>query len=158
MRNKRPKKSQTLEARTWYGPRATVVIGPGFRHSSGWGTLRIPHPPVVNWLLRRGLREKNRLDLAGAHEMAHMETAPFFLLYAAISMAAASRAGGGALSVAAALVGAQAVWEMLSEALIIALDRVGYRLRYAGARRLPRLLFWCSMGLLAVLPWVAGAG
>src|SRR4030067_962928 len=41
--------------RTWYGMNGTVVIGPGFRHSTGLGGLLLPHPPVVNQLLRHRL-------------------------------------------------------------------------------------------------------
>jgi hypothetical protein len=54
------KTSLKIQVRTWYGVGGTVIIGPGFRHKSGIGNLIIPHPALVNWLLRLGLLEKLR--------------------------------------------------------------------------------------------------
>src|SRR3990172_5998398 len=45
--------------RTRYGMNGTVVIGPGFRHGAGLGGLLLPHPPVVNQLLRHRLPSRS---------------------------------------------------------------------------------------------------
>jgi hypothetical protein len=71
------KKEITVQNRTWYGVNVTVIIGPTFLHKAGWGSLLIPHPPVVNWLLRKDLMDKARDALCVKHEIGHFETLPF---------------------------------------------------------------------------------
>ena len=53
-----------------------VIIGPGFMHKSGVGRLIIPHPSVINWLLRLGLLENSRNALRVTHEFGHLQSAP----------------------------------------------------------------------------------
>ena len=35
----------------------TVIIAPGFLHRTGLGWFLIPHPPLINMLLRQGLQK-----------------------------------------------------------------------------------------------------
>ncbi len=72
---------QILMHRTWYGITATVNLQSRFVHKSGLGTLLVPHPAAVNWLLRRGLKMETAISLIIKHEFGHLQTVPFALLY-----------------------------------------------------------------------------
>lgn len=144
------KTAQTLHRRTWFGLYATVTIGPGFVHKAGVGKVLIPHPPLVNWLLRRDLSDRVGLKLSFLHEMGHFQTAPFIVPYAIALLAGAFIAGGFKLpEVLIVLVGIQAAWELLSEALTIIGDISYYRKCYEGTPKLPRITFWAAAGMLA---------
>ena len=82
------KTSKRTKVRTWYGMDGTVIIGPGLRHKSGIGTLIIPHPAAVNWLLRLGLLENCSSTLRINHEIGHLQSAPLAVLYTAANYTA----------------------------------------------------------------------
>lgn len=137
------------EQRTWYGVNAVIMIGPGFIHKAGVGKLLIPHPPIVNWLLRRGLPEKTKVALGLAHEFAHFQTAPVALPYI-FGLLAGAIAGGhsGVLQILVLLISTHATWEMMSEMWTIGRDRRFYRDSYAEVSPGPRIFFWlCTAGL-----------
>jgi hypothetical protein len=146
--------AQTLQRRTWFGLFATVTVGPGFVHKAGVGKVLIPHPPVVNWLLRRGLSDRVGLKLSFLHEMAHFQSAPFVVLYAIAILTGTYAAGPLNLpQVLFVLVGIQAAWEMLSEALTIIGNSPYYHRCYKGLPKLPRITFWTAAGLLTAGAW-----
>ncbi len=139
----------------WFGLRAKVTIGPGLVHKSGFGAFTIPHPPIVNWLLRKGLSCRSNRDLSFAHEFAHFRTAPLLLLYLLIVLIVAyarNRMTIGVLFLLMASV--QAVWEMASESLVKLRDPEAYRSAYRVMTRFPRTLFWTTAGMLAVAGWL----
>jgi hypothetical protein len=149
------KTAQTLHQRTWFGLYATVTIGPGFVHKAGRGKVLIPHPPVINWLLRRGLADRERLELSFFHEMAHFQTAPFIVL-AAIAILTGSFAADRfhIPEVLFFLVGIQAAWEMLSEAWTIIGNTSYYCECYKGIPKLPRITFWTATVMLTTAGWL----
>ncbi len=146
--------SHRCDIRTWYGIHGTVVIGPGFRHSAGLGGILLPHPPIVNWLLRHGLPEGAGLDLNVRHEISHLHTLPLAFLHAAALAALtilSDHAGGAGIILGAA--GAFAGWELMSEALTALSDLESYRREYRGVTAFRRVLFWSLMAALASAPW-----
>jgi hypothetical protein len=54
------KTSRRIKVQTWYGMGGTVIIAPGFLHRTGLGWFFIPHPPLINLLLRQGLLKNSR--------------------------------------------------------------------------------------------------
>jgi len=148
------KEAKTVYLRTWYGINATVSIGPGFIHRAGWRNFLIPHPPLVNWLLRRGLNENDACTLSVTHEFAHFQSAPLALPYTVGLIALAASEGLSFFSVVTIIISTHAAWEFLSEILTILHNRQFYRRCYNGISSISRRVFWISMSVLALLGWV----
>jgi hypothetical protein len=152
----KPSGSETRYRRVWFGANARVTIGPGFLHRAGLGGFAIPHPPLANWVLRLGLSGHLSRDLTFAHEFAHFQTAPAAVAHMIVLLAGAYLRGNrGVTTVLMTLVSTQAIWELLSEALVVAEDPWGYRAAYGGISRLSRILFWLVAAVLASAGWVA---
>lgn len=135
--------------------RATVTIGPGFIHRAGLGRVLLPHPPVINWLLRRGLTENARYALSFTHEFGHLQSTPMALLYMAAMIAAAFMMHNARpLEITVVLVSAHATWEMTAEVITIAGDNRLYRQSYAGIAISPRVVFWILTGALTIIGWI----
>ena len=147
-------RSDTKTQRIWYGVTATVVIGPGFRHQAGLGRFLIPHPPLVNWLLRRRLHEAKRHALSFTHEIGHFQTAPLALIYTIAEIAVAYAGGATGWLLGVILLSAFAAWEILAEVYTIAGSREFYDLCYRGTSRIPRLLFWTFAAVLTLVGWI----
>jgi hypothetical protein len=149
------RKTKMLNTRTWYGVNATVIIGPGFLHRGGYGKLLIPHPPVINWLLRRGLVPTVRENLSFAHEFGHLKSAPVALLYTAANFAALLAVGKTTvLTVMLLLISTHAAYEIMAEVITIRHDHQLYRHCYKNVSKIPRAIFWFSMILLALMGWL----
>ena len=143
----------TQMMRTWYGLTAYVTLGPGFLHRAGFGRVKIPHPPIANWILRQGLPADVKRRLSFVHEFAHFQTAPVVLVCMAALLTPAFVQGGIGLGETLVLLSStQAIWEILSEGLLIMEAPAAYRVYYDGIPLWPRVLFW-SAGVL-----VASAG
>lgn len=147
------KETKTVHLRTWFGVKADIRIGPGFIHRAGWRNFHIPHPPLVNWLLRRGLNENDYYTLSISHEFAHFQSAPLALPYTVGLMALAVGEGLSLLSMVTIIISTHAVWEILSEILTIRHDRQYYLRCYNGISSVPRRVFWISMSFLTLLGW-----
>jgi len=147
------KESKAVYLRTWYGVNATVSIGPGFIHWAGWRNFLIPHPPLANWLLRRGLNKNDTYTLSVAHEFAHFQSAPLALPYTVGLIALAAGKGFSLLSMVIIIISTHAVWELLSEILTIIHNRQFYRRCYKEISSVYRWVFWIAMSFLALLGW-----
>lgn len=145
--------AKTAHERTWYGVNATVRIGPGFIHRAGWGNFLIPHPPLVNWLLRRELNENDTYTLSVTHEFAHFQSAPLALPYTVGLIALAASEGLSFFSMVTIIISTHAAWEILSEILTIIHSRQYYLRCYNGISSVSRRVFWISMSVLALLGW-----
>ncbi len=153
------KGKKTRTRRTWYGAVATVSIGPGFWHEAGLGSLIIPHPPLINLLLRHGLSEEARTTLAFAHEFGHLQSAPLFLAYAALMVILnIARGSGNFPEIFFLLISAHATWEIGAEILAKAADYQQYREYYESVTPIPRLIFWTSTLTITVLGWLVAIG
>ncbi len=145
------KKAKSVRRRTWYGLHATITIGPGFIHRAGWKHFLIPHPPIVNWLLRRGLPPDEYDTLSLTHEFAHFQIAPLALPYTVGLIALAVGQDLAWLSMIIVIISTHAVWEILAEMLTILHDRKFYRRCYQRISIVPRRIFWISMSMLSFL-------
>ncbi len=147
-------KTRTTKMRTWFGVNATITIGPGFIHKVGLGSFLIPHPPVINWLLRHGLSEDMQYTLSCTHELGHFQSAPLALPYTVVMLALAFVTGHASLlEIILVLTSTHAAWEVMSEILTISSDVQLYREYYEGITRIPRIVFWISMGTLTMIGW-----
>jgi len=147
------KEAKNIQLRTWYGLNADITIGPGFIHRTGWRNFHIPHPPMVNWLLRRGLNEEDYYTLSMSHEFAHFQSAPLALPYTVGLVALAAAKGHSLMPLLIIIISTHAFWELLSEVLTILRDRQFYRRCYVGISSVPRRVFWITTSVLALLGW-----
>ena len=148
------KKAKTTKMRTWFGVNATITIGPGFIHKAGLGGFLIPHPPVINWLLRQGLREDMQYTLSCTHEFGHFQSAPLALPYTVLMLALTFVTGHASLlEIIFVLISTHAAWEVMSEILTITSDAQLYSEYYQGITIIPRIVFWISMGTLTIIGW-----
>ena len=122
-----------------------MIIGPGFLHRTGLGWFLIPHPPLVNWLLRQGLLKNSRNALRVTHEFGHLQTAPLALLYTAANYTAIITANRTDLSnLILVFISTHAAWEIMSEILTIMSDAQFYHKCYEKVSIIPRAIFWFS--------------
>jgi len=147
-------KARTTKLRTWFGAKATITIGPGFIHKAGLGVFLIPHPPVINWMLRLGLREDRQYTLSCTHEFGHLQSAPLALPYTVLMLALTFVTGHASLlEIILVFISTHAAWEVISEILTITSDAQLYREYYQGITIIPRIVFWISMGILTIIGW-----
>jgi hypothetical protein len=147
---------ETRWKRTWYGLTAQVTLGTRFLHWAGFGGVGMPHPPLANGLLRIGLPEEAKRRLSFAHEFAHFQTAPAALVYMIVLLAAFHTRGRiGVAAILIVLASTHAVWEMLSEGLVVLEDPAGYQALYESISMLGRTLFWVVVAALAAVGWAA---
>ena len=133
----------------------TVIIGPGFLHRTGLGWFLIPHPPLVNWLLRRGLPNNSRNALRIVHEFGHLQSAPLAVLYTAANYTAIIAANRANLSnLILVFISTHAAWEIMSEILTIVTDPQFYHKCYQGVSLVPRAIFWLSTISLTLMGWI----
>ena len=149
------KDSKRARVRTWYGLDGTVIIGPGLMHKSGIGSLIIPHPAVVNWLLRLGLLENYRSTLRISHEFGHLQTAPLAVLYTAANYAADILVDRASLFIfILVLISTHAAWEVMAEIHTIMHNAPFYHTCYERASAIPRAIFWFSTIALTLMGWI----
>jgi hypothetical protein len=147
--------SRRIKVRTWYGMGGTVIIGPGFLHRTGLGWFLIPHPPLVNWLLRQGLLKNFSNALRVTHEFGHLQTAPLALLYTAANYTAIITANRTDLSnLILVFISTHAAWEIMSEILTIMSDAQFYHKCYEKVSIIPRAIFWFSAIVITLLGWI----
>ncbi len=133
----------------------TVIIGPGFLHRTGLGWFLIPHPPLVNWLLRQGLPKNSRNALRIVHEFCHLQSAPLAVLYTAANYTAIITANRGDLfNLILVFICTHAAWEIMSEILTIVIDPQFYHKCYQGVSLVPRAIFWLSTISLTLIGWI----
>ncbi len=143
-----------LEARTWYGLPVSIHVGDGCIHRAGVGRLQLPHPPVVNSLLRLGLTTKDRNMLAAYHELGHLESLPWELIYAAMVFIVSLIHGNTSwLEIVLLVASVLAVSEICAELHVINRLKTTsrhYSTYYRDVNRMPCVLFWLMMSVLAV--------
>jgi len=143
------------EVRTWYGLEGTVIIGAGLMHKSGVGSLIIPHPAVINWLLRLGLSENSATALRIHHEIGHLQSAPLAVVYTATNYVAIITANQvNLLNLLLVFICTHAAWEIMSEILTIVIDPPFYHKCYQGVSLVPRAIFWLSTISLTLIGWI----
>ena len=132
-----------------------MIIGPGFLHRTGLGWFIIPHPPLINLLLRQGLLKNPRNALRINHEFGHLQSAPLAVLYTALNYTAIIAANRTNLSnLILVFISTHAAWEIMSEILTIMSDAQFYHKCYQGVSLVPRAIFWLSTISLTLIGWI----
>ena len=147
---------QIHHARSWYGVTAEIAVENNLWHLVRVGSVTMPHPPLVNLVLRRGLPRQERLYLSFLHEFGHLQT----LLVAALHVLWLLKNGrwrGDGLwktlaMLAAAAVAHQAVWELASETYVIVKTGREYgRIYRQHPNPAGQIAFWGSMAAAAII-------
>jgi hypothetical protein len=146
--------ARSEQERTWFGVAVRVTLGPGFIHHVRVGTLSLPHPPVVNYLLRLGLSGPLKYELSFVHEFAHLQTLPAVIIYALALFAVVYHADAGLTKIVLALFSIQVVWEILAETYTYAGNPRHYRNSYRAVSIIPRLIFWVVACASASACWI----
>ena len=144
-----------LRMRTWYGMDAIIEIHSRSLHRAGFGKLLIPHPPVVNWLLRFGLPDTPYYKLSIIHEFGHFQTLPIVIFYAV--MGAWWVFMGPKISIweiVVFLVSVHAMAEMLAEAYVRFHTGSLYSEYYKSISILPRIIFWLMTAVISAAGWL----
>ncbi|MCZ7665303.1 MAG: hypothetical protein M5U22_21305 [Thermoleophilia bacterium] len=125
-----PTRRLTLPFTTWFGTAGRVTAGADGWHVAEVGRLRLPHPGLVNMILRAGPPEET-LRLVVLHERGHFETAPAAALHLFWILGAALRSPAephpcrvlpplrGFPRAVALAVSHHAAWEALAEAWVV---------------------------------------
>ena len=147
--------SKKIQKRTWYGIKATVIIGPSLFHTSGLGIFLIPHPSIANWLLRQKMAADDRQSLTLLHEFKHLQSVPFIIVYTLLLFVLAFAAGHvGVTEIIILTVSSQASWEIVSEILTINHNIPMYHNAYVKVTIIPRIVFWFVACLVATTGWL----
>lgn len=135
-------RGRSLRQPTWFGAVAIIEFGGGRLHSAGFGRVLLPHPPLVNWLLRIGVAPHHARMLEMTHEFGHLQTLPIVLAYlAALLISSAASGALTFLGVLGSFVGALSVAEIAAEGYTVLSNRRCYADAYRGVSWIPRILF-----------------
>ncbi len=142
--------------RTWYGMSAEVIVEYGRLHLVRVGRVALPHPPLVNLILRRGQPRTERLYLSFLHEFGHLQTLPVAMAHVLLLVITGRWRGRGFKGMITAILMAvtahQALWELASESYVSFAAGSKYRHIYRRyPNRLGRVLFWGGMTGLTIL-------
>jgi len=140
--------------RSWYGLTAEIAVENRLWHLVRVGGVPLPHPPVVNLILRRGQPERERLYLSYLHEFGHVQTLPVAVGHAILLLFMVRRRKMGILSAvvtfAQVLIAHQALWELAAETFVIFRTKEEYRRIYREHPNAAGLaLFWAGALALA---------
>jgi len=118
--------------------------------------LPLPHPPLINLLIRRGLPPEARLRLSYWHEMGHLQALPLALAQAVWMWRCQSGSRPRSLwrrliRLTAGLIAHEAAWELAAESYAMAKAGREYRRLYHEHPNPLLALFWGGLGGLALL-------
>lgn len=142
--------------RAWYGLPGEIVIEGNDWHLVKVGLLPLPHPPLINRFVRRGLPRQARLQLSYWHELGHLQTLPLALAHAVWLWRRVTLRGPESLllrlsRIVAAIIAHEAAWELASEGYVVAKSGREYRRLYRKHPNPLLAVFWVGMVGIAVL-------
>jgi len=145
---------------TWYGLPVEILIEGDHWHKVRVGAISLPHPPLVNLLIRRGLPREARERLSYWHELGHVQVMPLALLHAVWLWRRGWDGGHRSLAgrlayLASALLTHEVAWELAAESYVAARTWPEYAPLYRKHSK-PLLAFWSLGVALLVLPGLAG--
>lgn len=145
----------THHVRSWYGLPAEIAVENDLWHLVKVGGVALPHPPVINLLLRRGQPRRERLYLSFLHEFGHLQTLPVAVGHALWLVLKGRFWGRGfwgtVRAVVMAVVAHEAVWELVSESYVLTKARGEYgRIYRKHPNFIGQFVFWMGMGMTAV--------
>lgn len=144
------------KVRSWYGLGGEISVENQLWHLVKVGGFPLPHPPLVNWILRAGLPREERLRLSFLHEFGHLQMFPFAFLQAAwfiiFHRKRGTRSGTFLKRIVLGIIAHQALWELSSESYALAKAGSEYREIYRKHfNPLGQFLFWGGMTFLTTL-------
>ncbi len=149
MTRRPPQYGKRFRVRTWYGAVGQVELHGPFWHLVGLWGLDVPHPPLVNLLVRLGLPLEAKRELSFKHEAGHLQTLPVALLMTALLLVRAWRSRSITWrSLPLLWAGHHAMWEMLAEGYVMWSNRDRYRRLYGDKPHLGLMLFWLLTAIL----------
>lgn len=126
-----PAYGERVTVRTWYGARGQVELQGPFWHLAGLWGIDVPHPPLVNLIVRHGLPLEAKRRPSFDHEVGHLQMLPAAMLASIVILAQAWRTDGLRWRDLPRLwAGHHALWEMLAEAYVMRRHRERYRHLY----------------------------
>ncbi len=142
--------------RAWYGLPGEIVIDGDQWHLVKVGPLPLPHPPLVNRFIRRGLPPEARLALSYRHELGHLQTLPLalahaFWLWRRLPGPHRETSALRLVRLVSGLIAHESVWELAAESYVIAGSGARYWRIYRGQSKRRLALFWGGMTGLALL-------
>ena len=146
--------------RTWYGLPVEILIEGDYWHKVRVGAISLPHPPLVNLLIRRGLPREARERLGYWHELGHVQVLPLALAHAVWLRRRGRRTqhrswAGRLAHLASALIAHEVAWELAAESYVAAKTWPEYGQLY---RKHPKPLL-VSLGIgMAVLALLTFSG
>ena len=145
-------KMKSTEVRTWYGARGRVELHDPFWNIAGvWG-IDIPHPPLVNLLVRKGLPRDAKRELSFHHEFGHLQMLPFALLGTTVLLIQSWRTGRFSWRRLPWLWAKHhAFWEMLAEGYVMGVTGPRYKALYGNRLHRGLLIFWLGTAALVAL-------
>ncbi len=147
---------RNIVLRTWYGAEAAVDIRDRAWHRAGFRGFLLLHPPLFNWLLRRGLPFVVYRKLGVLHEFGHLQAAPAVLVYLLAGLWSLQRLGMlNPLNGALFLLGSHLLWELAAETYVRWRTGAYYPQAYRNVSLWPRRLFFSGNAFLFVGSWAA---
>jgi len=144
-----------MKRRTWFFLNAVVRVEPGCFHRAGFGRFLLPHPPVVNWLLRRGLSKDIYKKLCCEHEMGHLQALPLEVLYSiALVLLMMNNESNNIVGWLWVVLSSFAAWEILAEVHTIRHVKPSYHHLYRNISFIPRIIFWSITLSLMLGGWI----
>ncbi len=148
-----PVRSYQRQKTTWYHLPAEIQVTENHIHHVRLPGVFLPHPGLVNWIVRRGLSVQTRLELTALHEFGHLQTLPVPLLHVLLMIW--PRRGrspySSRLRLLVGLLSHQLAWEVAAESYVVAHDPRTYRAPRPRRDKALYALFWSSMALLSLL-------
>ncbi|HSD50415.1 MAG TPA: hypothetical protein VLG48_03325 [Candidatus Methylomirabilis sp.] len=147
--------NSSRQVRAWYGLPGEIIVDGHHWHLIKVGRLPLPHPPLINRLIRRGLPQEDQLRLSYWHELGHLQTLPLALAHAVWLWRGGRRQPrpwvGRVIGLAAALVAHEAIWELASETYVVTKSSQRYWQLHRKHPNPLRPAFWIGMAGLALL-------
>jgi hypothetical protein len=140
-------------ARTWYGLLVKITVTESNFHRVAVPGLVLPHPGMVNLIVRQGLPLDLRLALTSRHELGHLQTLPVPLLHLLLILWPRRGKPHGTfwLRNLVALLTHQALWEVAAEGYVVATDRRAYRVPRPSLARVICSDFWAGMAAISFI-------
>lgn len=147
-----------MKVRSWYGLTGEINVENELWHLVKVGNVTLNHPPLVNWILRRGLARDDRLRLSYLHEFGHFQTLPFAVLHLLLLIRSTRRKRrstyGWLAWLSSLLLAHEAVWEIAAETYVALHNGKAYFTTYRKSPDPLQPAFWVGMSALVIgLSW-----
>lgn len=139
---------------TWYHLPAKITVTENHIHMVRLPGLILPHPGVVNWIVRSGLPLQTRLELTALHEFGHLQTLPVLFLHLLLLLFWSHQRQSWKrhwMQFWIGLLAHQVVWEIAAEGYLVLTDWRAYRSPRKIRFQVLYGLFWTGMIVVSIL-------